>query len=91
MTSRVMIFGVGSFAHSVMSILNQYDVEVSCYLTRSYGHYGPSLIGKTWKSDEFNSPIDLIKKFEPDLIIPMSIEWTEKNWSKKFIQMNIPF
>ena len=34
MPRRVMVFGVGSFAHAVMTILKESGAEVCCYLTR---------------------------------------------------------
>ena len=43
---RVMIFGVGAFAHAMMAILKDKGAETACYLTRDYGHYGPSSVGK---------------------------------------------
>ena len=65
-----MVFGVGSFAHAVMTILKESGAEVYCYLTRGYGHHGPSLAGKVFDSEEFPSPIPLIESFQPDLIVP---------------------
>ena len=78
-----MVFGVGSFAHAVMTILKESGAEVCCYLTRGYGHHGPSLAGKVFDSEEFPSPIPLIESFKPDLIVPMSIAWTEQPWAKE--------
>ena len=78
-----MVFGVGSFAHAVMPILKESGAEVCCYLTRAYGHHGPSLAGKVFDSEEFPSPIPLIESFQPDLIVPMSIAWTEQPWAKE--------
>ena len=77
-----MVFGVGSFAHAVMTILKESGAEVCCYLTRAYGHHGPSLAGKVFDSEEFPSPIPLIESFKPDLIVPMSIAWTEQPWAR---------
>ena len=34
MTSRVMVLGVGAFAHAVQSILQEDGAETACYLTR---------------------------------------------------------
>jgi len=83
MPRRVMVFGVGSFAHAVMTILKESGAEVCCYLTRGYGHHGPSLAGKVFDSEEFPSPIPLIESFQPDVIVPMSIAWTEQLGRKK--------
>ena len=48
-----MVFGVGSFAHAVMTILKESGAEVCCYLTRGYGHHGPSLAGKVFARKNF--------------------------------------
>ena len=50
-----MVFGVGSFAHAVMTILKESGAEVCCYLTRAYGPHGPSLAGKVFESEELPS------------------------------------
>ena len=84
-----MVFGVGSFAHAVMTILKESGAEVCCYLTRAYGHHGPSLAGKVFDSEEFPSPIPLIESFKPDLIVPMSIAWTEQPWAKEIAKKPI--
>ena len=76
-----MVLGVGSFAHAVMTILEQAGADVCCYLTRGYGHYGPNLAGTTYNSEEYPSPLPLIESFQPDLIIPMSIAWAEQPWA----------
>ncbi len=89
MPRRVMVFGVGSFAHAVMTILKESGAEVCCYLTRGYGHHGPSLAGKVFDSEEFPSPIPLIESFKPDLIVPMSIAWTEQPWAKEIAKKPI--
>ena len=74
MSSRVLVMGVGSFAHAVQSILMEDGAETACYLTRPYSHYGPKKIGPTWTSEEYPSPIPIIEKFTPDLIIPQSVD-----------------
>ena len=84
-----MVFGVGSFAHAVMTILKESGAEVCCYLTRAYGHHGPSLAGRVFDSEEFPSPIPLIESFKPDLIVPMSIAWTEQPWAKEIAKKPI--
>ena len=61
MTARVMILGVGAFAHAVMSILKENGAETSCYLTRQYSHFGPKTTGHTWKSEEYPTPLPLIE------------------------------
>ncbi len=60
--ASVMILGVGSFAHSIGQALADAGASVSTYLTRNYGHFPPSLVGKTFSRDAFPSPVPLIKK-----------------------------
>ena len=90
MSRRVMVLGVGAFAHAVMAILKDSGAETGCYLTRSYGHFGPKSVGQTWNAEEHPSPLDLIDEFCPDLIIPMSIAWAEQPWSKTLVDANAP-
>ncbi len=90
MNKRIMILGTGSFAHSMMRILNDSGAETACYLTGEYGHYGAALQGKTWKASEFNSPLSCIEEFKPDLIIPMSIDWHDKEWAEELIDNSVP-
>ncbi len=87
MKPRIMIFGVGTFAHSVMQILRDNGAEVSCYLTRESGHFGAASVGKTWTQREHPSPIPIIRKWKPDVIIPMSIDWYNEPWADK---LNVP-
>jgi len=44
--ARVWVLGVGSFAHAMAQICREDGAEVHTYLTRNYGHYGASLVGK---------------------------------------------
>ena len=90
MSSRVLVLGVGAFAHAVQSILSEDGAETACYLTRSYSHYGPKIVGETWKSEEYPSPLPLIEKFKPDLIIPQSVAWAEQSWSSDLIKQGWP-
>jgi len=90
MSSRVLVMGVGSFAHAVQSILMEDGAETACYLTRPYSHYGPKKIGPTWTSEEYPSPIPIIEKFKPDLIIPQSVAWAEQSWSKEIVRQEWP-
>jgi len=76
-----MLFGTGAFAHSTMQILQDNGAEVSCYLTNDTGHFGASLLGKTWMKKDHPSPIPLIQKWKPDVIIPMSIDWHNEPWA----------
>lgn len=90
MKPRIMILGVGSFAHSMMQILKDAGAEVSCYLTREYGHYGASTVGETWDSGFSPSPLPHIIDFRPDLIIPMSVAWVEEPWAEALIASKVP-
>ena len=90
MTPRVMVLGVGAFAHAVQSILREDGAETSCYLTRPYSHFGPSLVGQTWNSEEYPSPIPLIERFQPDLIIPQAVAWAEQSWAIEIVQQDWP-
>jgi len=51
MTSRVMVLGVGAFAHAVQTILREDGAETACYLTRPYSHCGPKIVGQTWSTN----------------------------------------
>ncbi|HIA57757.1 MAG TPA: phosphoribosylamine--glycine ligase, partial [Candidatus Lambdaproteobacteria bacterium] len=90
MASRVMVLGVGAFAHSVQSILQEDGAETACYLTRPYGHYGPTVVGQTWSFEEYPSPLPLIEKFQPDLIIPHAVAWAEQPWAVDLVQQGWP-
>ena len=68
MTSRVMVLGVGAFAHAVQTILREDGAETACYLTRPYSHFGPKIVGQTWSTEDHPSPLPLIEKFKPDHI-----------------------
>ena len=48
-----MILGVGSFAHSIGKALADAGATVSTYLTRNYGHFPPSLVGKYFRRTLF--------------------------------------
>ena len=87
---RVMIFGVGAFAHAMMAILKEEGAEITCYLTRDYGHYGPSSVGKTWLFSNHPSPLPLITEFRPDYIIPMDIDWYNEPWALALLEKKVP-
>jgi phosphoribosylamine---glycine ligase len=87
---RIMVFGIGTFAHSTMRALREAGAVVSCYLTRTYGHYGPSLEGETFYYEQHPDPCPLLKKKRIDLVIPMSIDWHLASWANEFLDMNIP-
>ncbi|MBF0286873.1 MAG: phosphoribosylamine--glycine ligase [SAR324 cluster bacterium] len=88
--TRVLILGVGSFAHSMMTILQEAGAEVACYLTREYGHYGPASVGETWLFSNHASPVPVIKEFCPDFIIPMAISWYTAPWAKELLETQVP-
>ena len=69
-----MILGAGSFAHSIGTALADAGASVSTYLTRNYGHYSPTLAGKTYSKEAFPSPAPLVRKENIDLVIPQSID-----------------
>ena len=90
MSSRVLVLGVGAFAHAVQSILMEDGAETECYLTRPYSHYGPKLVGQTWNAKEYPSPLPIIERFKPDLIIPQSVAWAEQIWAKEIVRKGWP-
>ncbi|MBF0280564.1 MAG: phosphoribosylamine--glycine ligase, partial [SAR324 cluster bacterium] len=88
--TRVMVLGVGAFAHSMMSILQENGADVCCYLTRDYGHYGPASVGQTWLYSNIPSPLPLIEEFQPDFIIPMSLDWHTESWASELLKIKVP-
>jgi phosphoribosylamine-glycine ligase len=86
----MMILGVGSFAHSLGRALVDTGANVSTYLTRNYGHFSPSLIGKTFSRDTFSSPIPLLKEKKIDCVIPQSIDWAQSPWAEDLLKAKTP-
>jgi phosphoribosylamine-glycine ligase len=84
-----MVLGVGSFAHSIGSALADAGAEVSTYLTRNYGHYSPSLVGKTFSRDAFPSPVPLLRQNQVDCVIPQSIDWAQAAWAEDLVKSDI--
>jgi phosphoribosylamine-glycine ligase len=82
--------GVGSFAHSIMRILKDDGANVLCYLTRPYGHYGPSLEGPVFDCRKHPNPASLVKKHRVDLIVPMSIDWARMPWARELQNSGAP-
>ena len=78
----VMVLGVGSFAHSIGTALADAGAEVSTYLTRNYGHFSPTLVGKTFSRDAFPSPVPLLRENKIEVVIPQSIDWALQSWAK---------
>jgi phosphoribosylamine---glycine ligase len=86
----LMILGVGSFAHSIGRALADTGANISTYLTRNYGHFSPSLIGKTFSRDTFPSPIPLLKENKIDCVIPQSIDWAQSPWAEDLLKSKTP-
>jgi len=59
------------------------------YLTRDYGHYGPSLAGPTYRRDQFPSPCPLLTEKGVDLVVPMSIDWAQAPWKEELLKVPI--
>jgi phosphoribosylamine---glycine ligase len=85
-----MVMGVGAFAHSTAQILKENGADVSTYLTRNYGQYPPSLVGPTYRREEFPSPCPLLREKRIELIVPMSIDWAQAPWKEDLLKQNIP-
>jgi len=82
----VMILGVGSFAHSIGRALADTGADVSTYLTRNYGHFPPTLAGKTFSHEAFPSPVPLIHDRKIDVVIPQSIDWATQPWAEDLMK-----
>ena len=63
-----MVLGVGSFAHSIGVALKDSGANVSTYLSRNYGHFPPTLVGKTFSQDAFPSPVPVIRENKVDFV-----------------------
>lgn len=83
---NTMILGVGSFGHSIGTALTDAGANVSTYLTRDYGHFSPSLVGKTWSHKEFPSPAPLVRENKIDLVVPQSIDWARAPWADDLLR-----
>ena len=80
----VLVLGVGSFAHSIGRALADDGTKVSTYLTRNYGHYAPTLNGRTFLRDAQPSPVPLVRP-RGTVVIPQSIDWAMQPWAKDLI------
>jgi phosphoribosylamine---glycine ligase len=87
--AAVMILGVGSFAHSIGKTLADAGAGVSTYLTRNYGHFPPTLVGKTFSQDSFPSPVPLIRKNMVAVVIPQSIDWALQPWAAELMKSGV--
>ena len=85
----IFVLGVGSFAHSIGTALADDGAEVSTYLTRNYGHYPPSLVGRTFSYDTTGNPVPLLRQHQAQVVIPQSIDWAQQPWSQQLMQSGI--
>jgi phosphoribosylamine-glycine ligase len=85
----LMVLGVGSFAHSLGGALADAGAEMSTYLTRNYGHFSPTLVGKTFSREAFPSPVPLIKENNVEVVIPQSIDWAMQPWAKDLVNSGV--
>ncbi len=81
----VLVMGVGSFAHSTGQILKEAGAEVSTYLTRSYAHFPPSLVGPVYRPEQVASPGALVQEKRIGLVVPMSIDWAQSPWAEDLL------
>ncbi len=88
--ASVLIMGVGAFAHSTGQILRDSGARVSTYLTRSYAHYPPSLVGPVYRPEQVSAPGAWIKDQRFDLIVPMSIDWGQAPWAEELLSSGAP-
>ena len=87
--AAVMILGVGSFAHSIGAALADDGASVSTYLTRNYGHFPPTLVGKTFSHDAYPSPVPLIREKKIEVVIPQSIDWAQAPWAGDLMKSGV--
>jgi phosphoribosylamine-glycine ligase len=86
----VLVLGVGAFAHSTGQILKDAGAEVSTYLTRSYAHFPPALVGPVFRPDQVTSPAALLRQQACDLVVPMSIDWAQAPWAEEMLGSGVP-
>lgn len=84
-----MILGVGSFAHSIGGALADSGSKIATYLTRNYGHFPPSLVGKTFSREAFPSPVTLLKENKVDCVMPQSIDWALQPWAEDLVKSGV--
>jgi phosphoribosylamine---glycine ligase len=91
---NVMVMGVGSFAHSTTQILKESGAKVVTYLTRDYGHHGARSVSgpeRAYFWRDHPNPVPLLRKHKIDLVLPMSIDWSDQPWAKEFLAAGVPF
>ncbi|MEI8288935.1 MAG: phosphoribosylglycinamide synthetase C domain-containing protein [Verrucomicrobiota bacterium] len=86
---NAMILGVGSFAHSIGTTLADGGAAASTYLTRNYGHFSPTLVGRTFSRDVFPSPVPLLRENKIDVVIPQSIDWATQPWARELVESGV--
>lgn len=86
---RVLILGVGSFAHSIGRALADSGAEVATYLTRNYGHFSPSLSGPVFTKEAEPNPAALVRKLGIDVVIPQSIDWAQAPWAEDLMSSGV--
>ena len=84
-----LILGVGSFAHSIGGALADAGADVSTYLTRNYGHFPPSLIGKTFSREAHPNPVPLLRQLGTQVVIPQSIDWALQPWADDLVKSGV--
>ena len=90
-SSLVVALGVGAFTQGVLSALRDDGARVATYLTRGYAHHGPSLVGPVVDQADVPDPCDWLARERPALVVPMSIEWAQRPWAKRFLDLGLPF
>lgn len=87
---RVMILGVGAFAHGTAQILKDAGASVITCLTRRYGHHPPTMVGPTFGHEAHPNPVPLIRELKVDFVIPQSIDWAQASWAEDLLRYEIP-
>jgi phosphoribosylamine---glycine ligase len=85
-----MVFGIGAFTQGVMRCLREDGARVSAYLTRDYGHHGPSLEGRVYDGGREGDPFRALDRERPEFVVPMSIEWALQPWTRGFVDRRVP-
>src|SRR5581483_5823485 len=60
------------------------------YLTRSYAHFPPSLVGPVYRPEQAASPVALLRQHAFDMVVPMSIDWAQSTWAEELLDSNVP-
>jgi len=85
-----MVFGVGSFAQSLTTILKENGAGVFTYLTRNYGHFPPALAGPAYSRERFPNPCPLLAEHGIDVVVPQSIDWAQAPWAGELLESGRP-